>query len=94
MHCPKCGILIHLDKESKATDTFFNKSKWGYVPEGFFQCKGCGLARPDVWWDTLQLDINTEIKFEEEKEVVPVPPLPYDIEDSEDFGYCESPWSD
>jgi hypothetical protein len=53
-----------------------------------FVCKGCKLTRPTVWWDTLQLDINTEMNW--------VSPDPVDEEEmpEELAGYCESPWSD
>ena len=47
----------------------------------------CSLNRPKEWWDALELDINTEIKFDEKLEEVE------EIED-EWNGYCENPWND
>lgn len=76
---------MHLDPQSKEVDTFLNISKWGKDPEGFFRCKGCGLCRPDSWWDVLQLDIETEIKFSEEEKVA---------EPEELTGTQEAPWGD
>ena len=86
MNCPRCGIILDLDKQSKEIDLELYKSKWGETPKECFRCKGCGLVRPDSWFDALELDINTEIKFNEEapKEEVP----------EELAGPVEAPWGD
>jgi uncharacterized C2H2 Zn-finger protein len=87
MNCPRCGIVIHLDKQSKEIDKALGVLQWGKTPEGFFRCKGCGLLRPEPWWDILQLDIDTKIKFvEEEKAIEEVP--------EELSGTKEAPWGD
>jgi len=86
MCCPKCGVILHLDPQSKETNMSFNTTKFGKVPEGFYQCWGCGFARPEVWWDAIELDVHTEIKFPEEKKEEELP--------EELTGYCESPWAE
>lgn len=47
----------------------------------------CNFTRPKVWWDALQLDVNTEIKFD--GAVVTEEEIPDEL-----TGYCESPWGD
>jgi hypothetical protein len=73
MNCPKCGARIHLDKQSVEISNASNAVKWGGIPEDFYRCWGCGFLRPLLWWLTLELEINTEIKLlePEKKEELP-----------------------
>ena len=85
MNCPKCGVVIHLDSQSKEIDSAFNETKFGKIPAEFFRCKGCGLVRPELWWETLQMDVEMEIKFPEDAaEIIP----------EELSGKQEAPWGD
>jgi len=85
LFCPACGTRLFLDAQSKSIDLALSVSTWGEVPKDCYRCKGCGLTRPDAFWEGLELDINTEIKFEETvKEEIP----------EELAGQVEHPWGD
>ena len=89
MCCPRCGTSLYLDEQSKRIDNVITENK----DAEFFVCKGCGLKRPEAWWESLQLDINTEIdwsKNEEENLIKEdAEALPEEL-----AGYCEAPWGD
>jgi len=89
MYCPRCGILLHLDEQSKRIDNAITDNKEAEL----FVYKGCGFRRSEAWWESLQLDVNTEIdwgKAEEEKLIKEdADELPEEL-----AGYCESPWGD
>jgi len=63
VNCPKCGVVLHLDKQSVEVNNALNVSKWGPIPDGFYRCWGCGFPRPMLWWATLEMDVNMEIKL-------------------------------
>jgi hypothetical protein len=61
------------------------------VNSELFTCKGCKLARPDVWWEALQLDVNTEFKLPEENKE-PIKPVVEEVPE-EISGSREAPWN-
>lgn len=73
MSCPKCGVIVHIDKQSVEISSGCNSAMWGATPEGFLRCWGCGLLRPVLWWEALELDVNTEIKLPEPSKVEEIP---------------------
>jgi hypothetical protein len=82
MYCPNCSTYLCFCESCKTLSNFLTQNKNSEL----FVCKRCRFTRPMVWWNALELDINTEIEFAEE--VIDEEELPDEI-----TGYCESPWT-
>jgi hypothetical protein len=87
IHCPNCGIILVLDEQSVQIDKSICAFQFGeVVPVDWFQCKGCKLKRPFSWWDVLQLDVDTQMTWEQKTTEEAVP--------EELTGNREAPWGD
>jgi hypothetical protein len=75
MYCPRCG-----------------KSAYCVDPTTELQtCEGCNLVRPIMWWSSLEVDINTDIDF---NQIAPPETRDEDTLPEEFRGGREAPWVD